>query len=250
MSNPGKVFALPSIKPHTPPRVWGPRQFTLSFSTCDRTPRDGMPLSRWLRHRGLLPNIQHPSFTCTTRVSNRCLLPSFAPQRQYRVQVAAFATDVPPRYLRISLYTWNSPPSPDQSRAVSRAVPLVEPWISPNLQQPTRALRSNSINCSRPPYYRGCWHGVSLALSIWRYRHTAWLIGTMLSSLLDRGTNPTNLHPHAARCVRLSSIAAIFPTARSRTWSLDRVSVPVVAGHLFRPGYPRCPLVGLLPVTN
>ena len=102
-----RFFALHRIKPHTPPLVRAPVNF-FEFQPCDRTPQAGC-LSRWLRHRGLLPDIQHPSFTAwTTRVSNPVCSPRFRASASIPVQVAAFATDVPPDIYGFHSYTWNS----------------------------------------------------------------------------------------------------------------------------------------------
>ena len=68
-----------------------------------------------------------------------------------------------------------------------------------------------------PPYYRGCWHGVSRCF-LWRYR--------LRSSLLTVLYDPKAFITHAALLRQAFAHCAIFPTAASRR-SLDRVSVPV-----------------------
>ncbi len=76
-----------------------------------------------------------------------------------------------------------------------------------------------------PPYYRGCWHGVSRGF-LWSYRQT---IGVLILSHFfrpDRALQPEGLH--RSRGVALSRFAHCkrFSTAASRR-SLGSVSVPV-----------------------
>ena len=73
-----------------------------------------------------------------------------------------------------------------------------------------------------PPYYRGCWHGVSRCF-LWRYRQLP-LRG--ISSLLTELYNPKAFITHTALLDQGFPHCPIFPTAASRR-SLDRVSVPV-----------------------
>ena len=102
-----RFFALHRIKPHTPPLVRAPVNF-FEFQPCDRTPQAGC-LSRWLRHGRILSRTQHPSFTAwTTRVSNPVCYPRFRASASVVVQVAAFATGVPPDIYGFHSYTWNS----------------------------------------------------------------------------------------------------------------------------------------------
>ncbi len=76
---------------------------------------------------------------------------------------------------------------------------------------------SNSEQRSHPPYYRGCWHGVSRCF-LWWYRP----FSSHLTELYDPKASIT----HAALLRQGFPHCAIFPTAASRR-SLDRVSVPV-----------------------
>ena len=68
-----------------------------------------------------------------------------------------------------------------------------------------------------PPYYRGCWHGVSRCFLV-RYRQ--------YSSLTTVLYNPRAFITHAGWLRQAFAHCAIFPTAASRR-SLGRVSVPV-----------------------
>ena len=68
-----------------------------------------------------------------------------------------------------------------------------------------------------PPYYRGCWHGVS----------RCFLEGYRPCSSPSTGLyNPKTVITHTALLRQAFAHCAIFPTAASRR-SLDRVSVPV-----------------------
>ena len=76
-----------------------------------------------------------------------------------------------------------------------------------------------------PPYYRGCWHGVSRCF-LFRYRQITGLLTPHLSSLLKGLYNPKAFFTHAVWLHQAFAHCAIFPTAASRR-SLGRVSVPV-----------------------
>ena len=67
-----------------------------------------------------------------------------------------------------------------------------------------------------PPYYRGCWHGVSRCLFL-RYSHN--------SSLRKGLYTPKCFIDHAVLLHQAFAHCGIFPTAASRR-SMDRVSVP------------------------
>ena len=80
-----------------------------------------------------------------------------------------------------------------------------------------RFTPNNSEQRLPPPYYRGCWHGVSRGFLYW-YRHNS----SHLTELYD----PKAFIAHTALLRQAFAHCAIFPTAASRR-SLDRVSVPV-----------------------
>src|SRR5690554_4634467 len=84
---------------------------------------------------------------------------------------------------------------------------------------------------SHPPYYRGCWHGVSRCLFP-RYRqrptHGRFLPGE------KQFTTQNAVFLHAAWLGQASAHCPIFPTAASRR-SLARVSVPVWGTFLSEP---------------
>ena len=68
-----------------------------------------------------------------------------------------------------------------------------------------------------PPYYRGCWHGVSRCF-LCRYSH--------LFFPTDRTLHPEGLNIHAVLLRQAFAHCAKFPTAASRR-SMGRVSVPL-----------------------
>ena len=76
-----------------------------------------------------------------------------------------------------------------------------------------------------PPYYRGCWHGVSRGF-LWWYRQQLQLLATTYSSHLTGVYDPKAFILHAALLRQGFPHCEKFPTAASRR-SLGRVSVPV-----------------------
>ncbi len=132
------------------------------------------------------------------------------------------------RYLRISpLHREFHYPLPYSSLAVSNALP----GLSPGLSRPTylaaytRFTPNNSEQRLHPPYYRGCWHGVSRCL-LRRYRQDRRLLTYGCSSLPTVLYDPKAFITHAAWLDQAFAHCPIFPTAASRG-SLGRVSVPV-----------------------
>src|SRR4030095_4150036 len=101
------------------------------------------------------------------------------------------------RYLRISpLHRKFCLPLRDSSEAVSDAIP----GLGPGLSQPTcqaaytRFTPNDSEQRLHPPYYSGCWHGVSRCF-LWRYRQAPVLFERQPFSPPDRGLRPEGLHP-------------------------------------------------------
>ena len=130
------------------------------------------------------------------------------------------------RYLRISpLHREFRYPLPTSSSPVSNALPRLSPGISHLTWQTAYELFTPSDSEQRlhPPYYRGCWHGVSRCL-LKRYRHPPLFTG--LSSLSTEVYDPKTFILHAAWLDQACAHCPIFPTAASRR-SLGRVSVPV-----------------------
>ncbi len=107
-----------------------------------------------------------------------------------------------------------------------------------------RFTPSNSEQRLRPPYYRGCWHGVSRRF-LARYRQVYYC---RLSSLPTELYDPKAFITHAAWLRQGFPHCAIFPTAASRR-SLGRVSVPVWL-IILSDQLPIVPLVGRYPTNK
>ena len=132
------------------------------------------------------------------------------------------------RYLRISpLHLEFRSPLTYSSSAVSRDPTGLSPVLSLQTYQTACApfTPSNSEQRSQPPYYRGCWHGVSRCLFL-RYRQTRSISSTSGSSLRKEFYDPKAFITHAAWLDQAFAHCPIFPTAATRR-CLGRVSVPV-----------------------
>ncbi len=118
------------------------------------------------------------------------------------------------RYLRISpLHREFYYPLPYSSLAVSNALP----WLSQGISHPTchaaytRFTPSNSEQRLHPPYYRGCWHGVSRCF-LKGYRQAYRVLTYRVFFPLRQGfTIRKPSSPTRRRCVRLSPIAQYSP---------------------------------------
>ncbi len=153
------------------------------------------------------------------------------------------------RYLRISpLHREFRDPLPYSSLSVSNALP----GLSPGLSHPTyqtayvRFTPNDSEQRLHPPYYRGCWHGVSRCL-LRRYRQFTLVLATRFSSLPTELYDPKAFIAHAAWLDQAFAHCPIFPTAASRR-SLGRVSVPVWL-IILSDQLPVFALVGLYPAN-
>ncbi len=132
------------------------------------------------------------------------------------------------RYLRISpLHREFHSPLPYSSLVVSDDIPWLSQGLSHLTYQAayTRFTPNDSEQRLHPPYYRGCWHGVSRCF-LWRYRQSQSVFGTGLFFPPDRALRERAFITHAALLRQGFPHCAIFPTAASRR-SLDRISVPV-----------------------
>ena len=132
------------------------------------------------------------------------------------------------RYLRIPpLHREFHSPLPVSSSAVSYGFPRLSRGLSHRTYQAACApfTPSNSGQRLRPPYYRGCWHGVSRRF-LWRYRQRSRVLTRIISSLLTTVYTPKGFLPHAASLDQAFAHCPKFPTAASRR-SMDRVSVPL-----------------------
>src|SRR4030095_983340 len=102
---------------------------------------------------------------------------------------------------------------------VSTAGHELSPWFS-QLTYPTAYAPftpSNSEQRLPPPYYRGCWHGVSRGLRV---------VPSFVSSHTYEVYIPRDFILHAALLRQAFAHCAKFPTAASRR-SMARVSVPL-----------------------
>ncbi len=118
-------------------------------------------------------------------------------------------------------------PLPYSSMAVSNALPGLSPGLSHLTCQTAYTLftPSNSEQRLHPPYYRGCWHGVSRCFLQW-YHQFPGLFTRDIFSHLTGLYDPKAFFTHAALLRQGFPHCAKFLTAASRR-SLDRVSVPV-----------------------
>ncbi len=146
---------------------------------------------------------------------------SFVPESRFRHWCSS-------GYLRISpLHPEFRSPLTYSSLAVSKALPRLSPGLSLQTYQTACApfTPSNSEQRSQPPYYRGCWHGVSRCLFL-KYRQAGVISYAGCSSFRKEFYNPKAFITHAAWLDQAFAHCPIFPTAATRR-CLDRVSVPV-----------------------
>ena len=132
------------------------------------------------------------------------------------------------RYLRISpLHREFHNPLPYSSLTVSNALPRLSRGLSHPTYQAAyaRFTPNDSEQRLHPPYYRGCWHGVSRCL-LKRYRQTTGYCSCSVSSLPTELYDPKAFITHAGWLDQACAHCLIFPTAASRR-SLGRISVPV-----------------------
>src|SRR3990170_7334646 len=124
--------------------------------------------------------------------------------------------------------------------AVCQAVPRLSRGLSPDTYRPayTRFKPSDSEQRLHPPYYRGCWHGVSRCF-LW-----GW---SLSSSPLTAVYIPRDFFLHAASLRQTCVHCGIFVAAATRRCP-DRISVPMCRVTLSRP-IPVIALVGRHP-TN
>ena len=137
-----------------------------------------------------------------------------------------------PRYLYISPFHLEfHSPLPSSSSPVSGAVPRLGRGLSHPTERAAYVLfmPSKSELRLRPPYYRGCWHGVSRRfLSLWSARK---LLTTVGSYSVTAVYNPRAFILHAVSLHQAFAHCGRFSTAASRR-SLGSVSVPVLAVDL------------------
>ena len=179
-------------------RLCGPPSIPLSFSLATVLPRrNAYRVSSGTagidtRHT------KHSSFRArTTGVSNPVCSPGFRSLSVNTGPGCRLRHRCSSRYLRISpLHLEFRIPLPDSSLPVSDAVPRLSRGIS----RPTKKAAyepftpSNSEQRLPPPYYRGCWHGVSRGF-LSRYRHSRDVLGPGSFVPLDRSLRSEDLRP-------------------------------------------------------
>ncbi len=132
------------------------------------------------------------------------------------------------RYLRISpLHLEFRSPLLYSRPTVSNAGRRLSRQFSHPTRRSTYALFTPSKSEQRlsPPYYRGCWHGVSRDF-LCGYRQAQGSYYLCVSSPLTGFYTPRSFITHAVLLRQTFVHCAIFPTAASRR-SLGRISVPV-----------------------
>ncbi len=121
---------------------------------------------------------------------------AFAPQRQYRSREPP-SHRCSTQYLRISPLRWVfRSPLPNSSKAVSKAIPRLSRGLSPltYFAAYVRFTPSKSEQRLPPPYYRGCWHGVSRGF-LWWYSQIIRVINPTIFFPPDRSLQSEDLHP-------------------------------------------------------
>ena len=101
------------------------------------------------------------------------------------------------RYLRISpLHREFRRPLLDSSSAVLDAISGLSPELSHLTYEAAYGpfTPSNSEQRLPPPYYRGCWHGVSRGF-LWRYRQACEVLAHKPIVPPNKGLRPEGLHP-------------------------------------------------------
>ncbi len=144
---------------------------------------------------------------------------SYGPGIRLRHRCSSRYLRIPPLHLEFRF------PLPHSRYEVSKAGSELSPDISPQTFTSAYTLFTPSDSGQRllPPYYRGCWHGVSRSF---RYRYRLSLAKPEHSSLLTVVYTRKSFIPHAAWLHQTFVHCAIFLTAASRR-SLGRISVPV-----------------------
>ena len=155
-------------------RLCGPPSIPLSFSLATVLPRrNAYRVSSGTAGLGTR-HTKHSSFKArTTRVSNPVCSPSFRALSVSSGPVRRLRRRCSSRYLRISpLHREFHAPLPHSSTAVSPAGPGLSPGVSQKTYRTAYAPFTPNDSEQRlpPPYYRGCWHGVSRGF-FHRYRH-------------------------------------------------------------------------------
>ena len=234
-----RFLAYHRIKPHAPPLVRTPVN-SFEFHRCRRTPQ----VENFSVSLGSHTNVHKPSSHRLRRGLPGYLI-LFAPHAFVpQCQITPSKLPSPSVFLLISVHftaTRGIPPTHTYFKSCSiKGKHGVKPRSLTSDWQTTCApfKPNNSGQRLHPPYYRGCWHGVSRCLFLW-YRQTpsqGW-VSSHTKELYD----PKAFIVHAAWLGQSCLHCPIFPTAASRR-SLARISVPVWGTFLSEP----LPIVALV----
>ncbi len=168
---------------------------------------------------------------------------SFAPEDRFRHRCSSGYQCISPLHPEFHLPLANS------RQAVSEASPRLSPGIplqtDPSAYAPFTP--SNSEQRLEPPYYRGCWHGVSRSLFL-RYRQAGGIstpdILPSEKSFTTQG--PSSLTRHG--WIRLSSIvqySLLLPPVG--VWTVSQFQCGRSTSQL---GYPSRPWWAIIPPTS
>ncbi len=208
-------------------RLCGPPSIPLSFSLATVLPRRG---TYCVSSGTEMRTIPTPSAHRLRRGLPGYLIPfaphALAPQRQYLSR----RPPSPPTFFLISTHFTAPPgirlPLQYSSPAVCSALPRLSRGLSRNTDAAAygRFTPNNSEQRLPPPYYRGCWHGVSRLAQV--VPSSSRALNPDSSFHLTEFYTPKGVFTHAALLRQGCPHCAKFPTAASRR-SLGRVSVPV-----------------------
>ncbi len=143
------------------------------------------------------------------------------PEGRFRHWCSSGYLSISPLHPEFRLPLTNSRPAVWKARPrLSLGIPL-----STDLSACAPFTPSKSEQRLEPPYYRGCWHGVSRSLFL-RYRQAEAISCLGVSSLRKELYDPKAFIAHAAWLRQAFAHCARFPTAATRR-CLGRISVPV-----------------------
>ncbi len=168
---------------------------------------------------------------------------SVAPESRFRHRCSS-------RYLRISpLHLEFRSPLTHSSWAVSKALPELSPglslWTGPTACAPFTP--SDSEQRSQPPYYRGCWHGVSRCLFL-RYRHGEGISSPARypSEKSFTTRRPSSLTRHGwIRLAPIVQYSLLLPPVG--VWTVSQFQCGRPTSQL---GYPSSPWWAVIPPTS
>ncbi len=168
---------------------------------------------------------------------------SFAPEDRFRHRCSSGYLCISPLHPEFHLPIANS------RQVVSEASPKLSPGIplQTDLSAYAPFTPSNSEQRLEPPYYRGCWHGVSRSLFL-RYRQAGGISYPGYSSLRKELYNPRAVFAHAAWLDQAFAHCPIFlllpPVG---VWTVSQFQCGRSTSQL---GYPSKPWWAIIPPTS